>query len=1269
EDKRFAYTMTSIFTGSIDVPITFDMLTQGNAYSKLIKAGLTEDTAYFFVLLARTTQEKGLDLSHDTLIDTFEEIKTLYMNEIAKLQEQKSKPSKLSGFKVLFKPWQKGVVSSILAMLILFPTIARAAVCKTGIGTIMHIAEFSGTGMILRGLSAIVLFVVMMGLFLDGGVNNQTNEWLENGKIISSYVNEYDDEGNRKAITYDSNGAEIKTDFFLPQGMLKRRVNADRSSCIFDNEGSCQFRHNFDSQGNFVNTEEYEKGNLVRVVDSNGEEIQRKFYDDDFYEDSYYVYTCFPGTEKEKERGYYDGEGNYLGKESYDKEGKTTYSYRQEKKVEDGIEYVTSVEKTEETRIIQVREENKEDNGYILLEQQQWHRGKPLAFYNYRDDADVCRQQFIYPNDGSVAAIEEQYDEEDNLMGTKEYDHIEDLLDQFSEPDGEAPVDTGAEPDVSFQIKVSPKRNARLAGTAAFITALLLTPVLASAEVVTAGIFEKVVFSGLEAIWGPAWFAVGILGLGTVFYVFISGILNHCADQTGRNLIFGSKGGIKKINLLFVPLVVIGVIFSAVLFEYGKGKVSDKKVLSKQSELLPPSSSLPQSLSFPRKRESITENKRGVFSDEQKDSEAQISAEIDPNAWNYPEPPEEIRNNPYFVERKLGNGPWQYIDVYMYPYGRYDEIQYLYVWRYNPKGNLKRVYGIDKSGYRHLLIYQFANDSYSEYEYLENGNTRVWKRDSDGDLNVIIEKDEKGRQLKSETWDNGVKEKVSYSQYDDENNETKYVYDGTERNLLGIKFYADGALFKKVAQDGSYEEIDRNEDRDVEFIRNYDPEKQFVSIEEYDERGVLINVIGPDGEDIQKVFCSDDYHGYGYYVYDTFAGTDQEAERFYYNEEGACYQNIIFNKDGHPVYCEELKAEEGIKVLTVWDKDDSSKTINVSKKDGPGYCLQEYQKWIGGTPIEITDERDDADVYQRKFEYDGIYAVTEKHYNKKGDLVNTINYEKIEDFFDQFSEPEGDVPVDPDKDFSPSISEKILPKIESFELADKSIYDMQINNIHKQIFSKIQMSLAAAGFIEKTKSKDLPEKYISVSAKSFADLRFIGNFIRDKGLSKEQASKFIQVRLQNKNISYDNLEMCMKEADLDLHISNVKIVSSYEEIDLKKTLEIVKETFGKGIDVSKIVIGDTDALVRTEEDRSILLGQKSPVYVEMQGEGIVSQLLQTLLEIAANDSVNIPESLGVCCNEKTGYKNWYIYLPNIEAVDFEQIRTDIENYEKILIML
>ncbi|MBU0683818.1 MAG: hypothetical protein KJ864_05980, partial [Candidatus Omnitrophica bacterium] len=163
EDKRFAYTMTSIFTGSIDVPITFDMLTQGNAYSKLIKAGLTEDTAYFLVLLARTTQEKGLDLSHDTLIDTFEEIKTLYINEIAILQKQK--PSKLSRLKALFKPGTKGIITSIMAMLILVPAIVSAeegfkSAAKTPILTVIwrFLSNPLGAGIIVM----ITVFTILL---------------------------------------------------------------------------------------------------------------------------------------------------------------------------------------------------------------------------------------------------------------------------------------------------------------------------------------------------------------------------------------------------------------------------------------------------------------------------------------------------------------------------------------------------------------------------------------------------------------------------------------------------------------------------------------------------------------------------------------------------------------------------------------------------------------------------------------------------------------------------------------------------------------------------------------------------------------------------------------------------------------------------------------------------------------------------------------------------------------------------------------------------
>ena len=138
----------------------------------------------------------------------------------------------------------------------------------------------------------------------------------------------------------------------------------------------------------------------------------------------------------------------------------------------------------------------------------------------------------------------------------------------------------------------------------------------------------------------------------------------------------------------------------------------------------------------------------------------------------------------------------------------------------------------------------------------------------------------------------------------------------------------------------------------------------------------------------------------------------------------------------------------------------------------------------------------------------------------------------------------------------------------------------------------------------------------------------------------------------------------MKATGIDQYLdtNNVVIVTG-QKLTLKSTLEVVRQTFGDAQD-GQVVIGSTEMLVADGEE-SILQGADTPVYVQMQGPGIASQLLLTMLEIVANDG-QIPLELGKV-EQKEGM-NWYVYLPNIEKVDYNALQKEIEHYEQILIM-
>jgi len=251
-----------------------------------------------------------------------------------------------------------------------------------------------------------------------------------------------------------------------------------------------------------------------------------------------------------------------------------------------------------------------------------------------------------------------------------------------------------------------------------------------------------------------------------------------------------------------------------------------------------------------------------------------------------------------------------------------------------------------------------------------------------------------------------------------------------------------------------------------------------------------------------------------------------------------------------------------------------------------------------------------------------------------------------------------------------NIYARTLREVESFELADKSIYDERLADLQSMLFSKVVMSKGTEQFVKEAIgnfSKD-DMRYISVSAQTAADMRFIAGALDKMGMNKQKASSFIQVRVCNKNVTDKNLDKYLERTGLGAYLAreNVKVVSSADELGLEETIEVVKETFGQGINTGHIFIGDSRDI--TQGDKATLKEKNAPVYVQMQGEGIASQLLRAMIELAAlgdqRKSRMKIKGLGIICR-KDGY---YVFLPDIKPV-IDLLREEIKNYETICSMV
>ncbi|MFH1836629.1 MAG: hypothetical protein ABH862_00760, partial [Candidatus Omnitrophota bacterium] len=232
---------------------------------------------------------------------------------------------------------------------------------------------------------------------------------------------------------------------------------------------------------------------------------------------------------------------------------------------------------------------------------------------------------------------------------------------------------------------------------------------------------------------------------------------------------------------------------------------------------------------------------------------------------------------------------------------------------------------------------------------------------------------------------------------------------------------------------------------------------------------------------------------------------------------------------------------------------------------------------------------------------------------------------------------------------------RIIKDTTTLDLLSKSVYEMRIDNVRTDIMSGVEISSKAKDAI-KSGFNENQHKIISVPVRNIADGRFLANDIRKMGLTKEEASAFMHIRLISENFVIEQeKEHYLKITGLGEYLSSDNVIMIAEDdMTFERALDSVRETFPNTSNGS-IAIGDTKDLYGTVPE--MLEGENAPIFVWMDGEGIVSQLLIAMIEIIAGDG-KINESLGSV--EKDGL-NIYIYIPNTKAIDF---KTEIEAYER-----
>jgi hypothetical protein len=245
------------------------------------------------------------------------------------------------------------------------------------------------------------------------------------------------------------------------------------------------------------------------------------------------------------------------------------------------------------------------------------------------------------------------------------------------------------------------------------------------------------------------------------------------------------------------------------------------------------------------------------------------------------------------------------------------------------------------------------------------------------------------------------------------------------------------------------------------------------------------------------------------------------------------------------------------------------------------------------------------------------------------------------------------------------VYEGLLPDISSAGLSEMNIYAMRINNLYREISTPAVSGISdlAGAVTSKLADKALP--CISIAAASAADLRFIANSLKDLGISKEEASRFLQVRLRNGKISQEKLAGYISATGITAYLSPDNIVTDTGAENFTRAVDMARHAFPTA-KPENIIIADTKDLIKDEVDNALIGGKDSPVFIQMASTGISSQLFWAALSVACEKGEFSPE-LGTL-TQNAGHPRWYIYIPNVERIDMEAVRKEMENYEKVLSM-
>jgi phosphoenolpyruvate-protein kinase (PTS system EI component)/phosphotransferase system HPr-like phosphotransfer protein len=250
---------------------------------------------------------------------------------------------------------------------------------------------------------------------------------------------------------------------------------------------------------------------------------------------------------------------------------------------------------------------------------------------------------------------------------------------------------------------------------------------------------------------------------------------------------------------------------------------------------------------------------------------------------------------------------------------------------------------------------------------------------------------------------------------------------------------------------------------------------------------------------------------------------------------------------------------------------------------------------------------------------------------------------------------------------------RVLPDISSYELSEKGIYDMRVNSIHDRYHE---------AYLEKERGyvaslRDEKRKMYHVStAENAGDLRLLASAISrrrdDMGIDspdKDPVREIVIVKNSDMAVSpgtyldLSGLSGCISGDSL------VFMEDSEPPLTPGRLLEMIERITGEDVAADQVAIGDKSGILDVDSpgSREMLRSEnKDSMLVVKMENGLISQLYRMTWRIMSNNARQ-PEGLeGLVKVMVEGY-NLFVYLPEADIIDIQEIREYENNIQKVLV--